>query len=104
MFSTFAFCCMMHIIFETLLCEKNHLCLNLPIKPHLAPKPTKGGIDLCQSDQVYLCPFLIKIFSSLVINPLQKPLIPLVILKPEVCFHPKILPLFSFLLFQNNLR
>jgi hypothetical protein len=46
-----------------------HLYLNLPIKPHLEPRPTKGGIDLCQVDKVYLYPFLIKVLTSLVLNP-----------------------------------
>jgi hypothetical protein len=59
---------MMYIMFKTLFVKKIHLYLNLPIKPHLEPRPTKGGIDLCQVDKVYLYLFS-KILTSLILNP-----------------------------------
>jgi hypothetical protein len=102
---------MMHIMFKTLFCEKIHLCLNLPIKPHLffanpikphiEPRPTKGGIDLCQVEKVYLYPSS-KILTSLILNPLGKLLIPLVVLKPYVCFPSKNLTLVFFSSFSKQ--
>jgi hypothetical protein len=70
LFSTLAFYCMMHIMFKTLFVKKKKYTY-LP-KPSyqttLEPRPTKGGIDLCQVDKVYLYPFS-KILNRLILNP-----------------------------------